>query len=288
LTHTRARICLAALAVFAFATLARIGPVAAHEYWLAPSNYRPGPGDTVAVRVFVGTGFRGESKPYTPRRTVRFTYEAGRAVDLTAVGVNGETVWARIVPTDRGGALLAYESNSTYIELPAAEFDRYLALEGLAGPLAARAKKGAQAGAGRELYRRSCKAWLAGTDPARATRVVRLPLEIVPLADPSRGPALEVRVLYEGKPLASALLRAWRQPLGPGNAPVSAAARDSVGPAAEARTDAQGVARLALEGAGEWILSTVHMVPATNPADADWQSTWASLTFARAGTEPAR
>jgi hypothetical protein len=30
------------------------------------------------------------------------------------------------------------------------------------------------------------------------------------------------------------------------------------------------------------------MVAAANPADADWQSTWASLTFARARTESAR
>jgi hypothetical protein len=34
--------------------------------------------------------------------------------------------------------------------------------------------------------------------------------------------------------------------------------------------------------AGEWLLGTVHMVPSRDPSAADWESTWASLTFGRA------
>jgi len=32
---------------------------------------------------------------------------------------------------------------------------------------------------------------------------------------------------------------------------------------------------------GEWLLSVVQMVPSAAPAEADWESTWASLTFER-------
>ncbi|WP_295119581.1 hypothetical protein [uncultured Chitinophaga sp.] len=30
---------------------------------------------------------------------------------------------------------------------------------------------------------------------------------------------------------------------------------------------------------GRWMFSTVHVVPYTNPEEADWQSYWGSYTF---------
>jgi uncharacterized GH25 family protein len=272
------RASIVALVLLAESASLSPGTASAHEYWLAPSTWRCAPGDTITARVFVGTGFRGEAKPYAPKRAVRFTFEGARSIDLMPVGINGETVWARINPVDAKGAVICYASNGTFIELPAADFDRYLKLEGLGAPRAARAKLGAAAPPGRELYRRSCKAWVRGDDASRITKTYGLPLEIVPDSDPAAQARVAFRVLYEGKPLANALVRAWRQPVG---APMAAATRDSVGPSAETRTDAQGHAALNLPGAGEWILSTVHMVPAADPAEADWQSTWGSLTFAR-------
>jgi hypothetical protein len=50
---------------------------------------------------------------------------------------------------------------------------------------------------------------------------------------------------------------------------------------AETRTDAQGRGKLPLAGAGEWLVSTVHMVPNDDASVADWQSTWSSLWFVR-------
>src|SRR6185436_20210579 len=117
------------------------------------NTWRCTPGDSVVVRAMVGTGFRGELKPYTPKRVVRFTFEGTRALDLLPVGVNGESVWARVTPADALGAVVCYESNGTYIELPPSEFDRYLKLEGLDAPLAARSRLPARP-PGRELYRR--------------------------------------------------------------------------------------------------------------------------------------
>jgi len=256
------------------------GDAAAHEYWLAPSTGRATPGDTVVVRAVAGTGFRGEFKPFNGPRTLRLTWEAARSVRLTPIGKFGDTQWARVVPVDAGGAMLTYVSDATAIELKADDFDKYLALEGLDAPLAARRALGSPRGPGREIYRRSCKAWLEGTDAARATRAYGLPLEIVPATDPVTKDALAFQVLYEGKPLAHALVRAWRQPLS-ASAPTAAASRDSVGPATETRTDATGHGHLALSGPGEWLVSTVHMVPNDDHAVSDWQSTWGSLWFVR-------
>ena len=162
---------------------ALLGPRAAdaHEFWLAPSRYAAGAGDTVAFGVLVGTGFRGELKPWAAPRAVRFTMLAQRARDLRPVTLNGDVVWARVVMPDPGGALV----------------------------------------------------------------------------------------------------RGWTRPLTPAGYPVAAAARDSLGPALSTRTGADGVASLDLTRAGEWMLSCVHMVPSEDTKEADWQSLWASLTFAR-------
>ncbi len=277
-------------------------PAAAHEFWLAPSTYRAAAGDTVAVAAFVGTGFRGERRPYAPSRVAALTLHAARTLDLAQAAVPGQSALARFVAADSGGAVVAYLSRFAALTQADSAFDAYLALEGLDAALAARARsraganarqqtsnpsRGSRGAAGaappgfvRERYRRCAKSWIAGSDPARALRPVGLPLEIVPLAPPGSAPAFELRVLFEGAPLEGALVRAWRAALGSDGRPTDAAARDSTGAVAEARTDAQGNATLAVATPGEWLVGVVHMIPSRDPVAADWESNWASLTFA--------
>jgi uncharacterized GH25 family protein len=270
---------IAALTCAAACTVA--GVARAHEFWLSPSRYEAAAGDTVALGVLVGTGFQGEEKPWAAPRAVRFTLRGERVLDLRGGAINGDLTWARVTMTDGGGALCAFQSNWADITLPASEFDEYLALEGLSGPLAARRALGERAGPGRERYARCPKSWIEGSSADRATHVEDLPLEIVPLEDPSGARSLRVRVLDHGRPLAGALVRAWNRPLAHGSTPVTAAARDSLGPAAEVRTGADGTATLDVSHPGEWLLACVHMVASEDRAEADWQSLWASLTFAK-------
>ena len=257
------------LLVIATSLAALATPARAHEFWLSPSSYRPAAGESVSIAMFVGTGFRGEVKPYAVPRSLRFVLRGPRESDLRGLATNGDPVAARFRTGDATGQLVAYESNFASIELPAAEFDRYLELEGLTGPLAAR--RGATQ-PGRERYARCSKTWIGVGLAERAARPVGLTLEIVPLADPATSARLPVRVLLRGKPLAGALVRAWNRPI---------AARDSVGPAFEGRTNARGEATLDTGRGGEWLVNAVHMEPSTDAQAADWQSFWASLTFAR-------
>ena len=126
----------------------------AHEFWLVPSSYVAGRGDTVNIRAYVGRRFRGEPKPYATTRVVRFELHGGSKRDLAPVGRNGDFTYARFVLPDAGGAIVVYESNYIPIELAADQFDHYLELEGLDGPRAQRAARGAAAGPGRETCRR--------------------------------------------------------------------------------------------------------------------------------------
>jgi hypothetical protein len=43
---------------------------------------------------------------------------------------------------------------------------------------------------------------------------------------------------------------------------------------------------LQMRNDGEWLVGVVHMVSCPAPAQADWQSYWASLTFARPHPNP--
>jgi uncharacterized GH25 family protein len=273
---------IASTLVCAMVGVSLAAPARAHEYWLTPAHYRAAAGELNSASAFVGTGFRGEPKPYAATRSVRFVLAAARTVDLGTAAVNGDLTWASFEMPDADGALVAYQSNFAIIELPAQEFDDYLKLEGLTEPLAARARLGEAAGPGRERYARCPKTWIAGARRERAMKPVGLPLEIVPLADPGSASPLPVRVLWRGRPLAGALVRAWNSPLDSAWTPRDAATRDSVGPSIEAVTDARGEARLTLARAGEWLVSSVHMVPCAERNEADWESWWASFTFARA------
>jgi uncharacterized GH25 family protein len=261
--------------------LAGLGaPARAHEYWLAPSGYAAAAHHVVEVGALAGTGFRGERKPWSALRCVRFVARARGKVDLAKASRNGDLAWARFEPTDDGGALIAYESDFARIELPADQFEAYLALEGLDGPLAARRARHVT-GPGRERYRRCAKTWLSGSADARALGAVGLPLELVPLSVPGTQARLSIRLLDHGRPLEHALVKAWRSPPDPGGLPRDPEKRDSVAVASQGRTDARGEVELPVDEPGEWLVSAVNMVPSADPAAADWESTWASLTFVR-------
>ena len=257
------------------------GPSRAHEYWLAPSSFRTAPSDTIALGALAGEGFAGERKPFAPGRVIRWRVRAGRELDLMPASTPGDTVWVRFAPGDGGGLLFGYESNFASLTLDGASFDRYLEEEGLDGPRQARRARG-DAGPGRERYRRCAKSYLAGNDSLRALEPLGMPCEIVPLSVPGREPSLRVRVLFEGRPLAGARLGAWRQPFEADGRPRDPVRRDPAPLFWSGRTDARGEAVIPVEAPGEWLLSVVHMVASHDPAAADWESTWASLTFARA------
>jgi uncharacterized GH25 family protein len=270
----------AAALVLTAATLLPLSAAHAHEYWLVPSAYDARPGQAVTVSAVAGTGFRGEKKPWAPDHAVRLVARTARVLDLSVVASPGELMWARFNPADDGGALLAFQSDFTPIQLPAATFDAYLADQGLDTPLAARARMTPRP-AGRERYRRCAKAWLAGRDASRALQPAGLPLEVLPLEVPGTAALLHVRLLWNGQPLANARIKTWRHACDAAGALADPETRDSVGVSSAARTDAHGEVTVRCAEPGEWLVSAVHMVPSSDVSKADWESTWASLTFVR-------
>src|SRR5947208_15439189 len=69
-------------------------PAFAHQYWLAPARYDAQARQPVEISAFAGTGFRGEGKPWSPGRCVRFVARTSRLIDLSRGAAPGETTWA--------------------------------------------------------------------------------------------------------------------------------------------------------------------------------------------------
>jgi hypothetical protein len=245
----------------------------AHEFWLEARPFMPDVGSSAAISLKVGENFEGELTPLVDERTAALRhYAAGTVVDQMPRLPRRAALPRLDVPIASAGLhLIAFDSQPITFALPADTFHAYLHDEGLDYVIEQRKAAGKATEPGRERYRRHVKSLLkAGgvSDGAYALKTGQR-LEITPLSDPyaaAPGSTLRFRLTFEGRPLASALVKGWHK-------------HDAQLLLIKTRTDAAGEAALSLPYAGEWMVSVVHMIPATNAPDADWDSFWGNLTF---------
>ena len=240
----------------------------AHNFWIEPTTFTPAPGQRVAVRLRVGAELQGDPVPRDPSLIKRFV----------AVGPSGEAPVPGVPNTEPAGFesfsapglyTIVYESGRSPVELDAAKFEQYLKEEGLEKIAAARARQGKSTAGAKEVFSRCAKALIAVGGPGSGhDRVFGQRIELVAEKNPytlAGGGELPVRLLYQGKPLAGALVMALQR-----------GRPDKI----TARSDSKGRATLKLDRPGFWLIKAVHMIPAPADAGADWESLWASLTFA--------
>jgi len=243
-------------------------PLLAHNFWIEPTTFTPAPGQRVAVRLRVGAELQGDPVPRDPNLIKRFV----------AAGPSGEAPVPGVPNTEPAGFeafaapglyTIVYDSGRSPVELDAAKFETYLKEEGLEAVAAARARQGKSAASAKEVFSRCAKALIAVGGPGSGhDRVFGQRIELVAEKNPytlAGGGELPVRLLYQGKPLAGALVMALQR-----------GRPDKV----TARSDAKGRVTLKLDRPGFWLIKAVHMIPAPADAGADWESLWASLTFA--------
>jgi hypothetical protein len=244
-----------------------VRPALAHEFWIEPQEFRPAPGAKVPVRLHVGQYFKGSSIPYLGDNYERFYHADSRGTEKIR-GVLGDDPAATL--TIRAAGRIWIVLRGVYYDLvyeKPGEFEAFLAKEGLEHlvPGGQSAKPPVK-----ETYSRCAKSLLlAGPAPPGSApdRAFGLPLELVAESDPYAGKPGEfrVRLLYRGAPLAGALVTAFHKGMPDRRL--------------EARTDAAGRARLALDRNGVWLLNAVHLFPASRKSGALWETMWTSLTF---------
>lgn len=245
-------------------------PALAHDMWIEPAAFQAQPGRPVSLRLRVGQDLLGDPLPRDPSLIRQFIVEdaAGRR---PVPGRAGGDPAGMILASQPGVMVAGYRSNHSTVEQDVAKFDAYLKEEGLDTLPALRGWK-ATGSTVAEVFSRCAKSLIAAGTPAAdapADRALGFTLELVAGNNPYSmrpGGEMPVRLTYESKPLAGALVVAINR-MNP-SAKVSA------------RTDRDGRVRLKLDAGGMWLIKAVHLVPAPAGVKAEWESLWASLTFA--------
>ena len=241
----------------------------AHDMWIEPVTFSPERGQIVSVRLRVGQDLLGDPLPRDPALVNQFVVEdtAGRR---PVIGRDGADPAGFFLVNSPGLAVIGYRSNPSAIEMAAEKFNQYVKDEGLDAVAALRARRNETGASAHEIFSRCAKSLVLSGSPsdAQGDRRLGFTLELVAERNPyalRAGQDLPVRLTYENRPLAGALVVAMNR-LNPSEK-------------LTARSDNDGRVRFKLRPGGMWLIKAVHMVPAPAGTKAEWASFWASLTF---------
>jgi uncharacterized GH25 family protein len=259
-----------ALVMLAAATLR------AHDLFLRLERYFVSPNSEVRVYVLNGTFSKSEGAVTRDRlRALDLVSPGGVAqLDTAAWVPAGDTTILTLRTGDAGTYVVGASLRPRELRLEAKDFNTYLATDGVPDVLEARRRSGELDRPARERYHKHVKAVLqvGARRSDGVDRALGYPAELVPLDNPyalRRGASLRVRALVDGKPV--------------GNQYVISGGRTAGGSRIAQRalrTDADGVARVRLRSAGVWYIKFIHMVRAAGDTTIDYESKWATLTFA--------
>ena len=248
-----------------------------HDLFLKPDAFFVAPHGTARLTALNGTFSSSEG-----------TVAADRLLDLAIVSpggrVKGDTsAWRAQDKASRwtagvgpaGTYVFGASLRPRLITLDGAKFNAYLAEDGLPDILAARTTAGELTKGATERYAKHVKALVQVGDTRTASfgAILGYPAELVPLDNPYvRGArTLRVRALVDGAPIANQVVLAG------GRTPSGGRIREQ-----SVRTDASGDAVIRLATAGVWYVKFIRMarVPAAAHDSVDYESKWATLTFA--------
>ena len=245
----------------------------AHDYWLQPDEFYVAAKSPATLRLFLGhEGTNVVERPYQKKMTLRFQLvSAGSARDLKRGAKEGAKPARTVKSLPVGTHWVVLKRDVSHITLKPAKFTSYLKHEGLERIIKARAEADETKKAGRERYSRYLKCLLQAGDKRDDTwkRVLKLKLEIVPLSNPADlkpGDSLQVRVLFEGKPL-------------PGSAIFCIQKSGGKATMQSTKTDRAGVAKFAVKLKGAYLVRLVHMRRTKSSKRADWESFWGAMSF---------
>ena len=251
-------------------------PLLAHDMWILPTTFSPESGEIVGVRLRVGQDLLGDPLPRDPALVNQFVVvdAEGRKPVVGRDGADPAGFLRVAVP---GLLVVGYRSNPSPIVLSADTFNQYVKEEGLDAVAALRSRRNQTNAGAREIFARCAKSLvLAGAaSEAQRDQTLGFALELVAERNPYAlrpGEELPVRLTYENRPLAGALVVALN--------------RANPAQKLTARSDNDGRVRFHLASDGLWLIKAVHMIPAPAHANADWASFWASLTFELRGAGP--
>lgn len=254
---------------------AAVLPAQAHDFCLLPVLPEAEPGTPFDLEMHVADVFPGEQVAWRVGKIVSLSMTDARGrTDIESPPLEGDPARALLSLRVPGTAVVALVTDPSYIELPAAEFDEYLAHEGHEAARAVRRQAGTPDAPGRERYTRHVKTILNARGPSASVALTRtgMILEIVPetaLDHLAPGGTLPVRAFYKDAPYADAPICATHEGRDGGHDVYAWCGR----------LDGAGRARVPITAAGWQMIRASKMVPVKGDPKADWHSYWTNLTF---------
>ncbi|MEO8576009.1 MAG: DUF4198 domain-containing protein [Gemmatimonadales bacterium] len=247
----------------------------AHDFFFRLDSFFVAPNSTVRIRALNGTFSSSENSVTTDRlRDLSVVSSAGREhPDTVTWSSKGDTSVFTLKTGSAGTYVVGASLKTREITLKSADFNTYLADDGIPDVLAARKKNGELAKDATERYSKHIKALLqvGASKTGDFSTVLGYPAEIIPLDNPYNlrpGSTLRVRTMVDGKAMGNQLV-------------VSGGRTKNGKRQVEKRTrsDAAGMARIKLSGSGQWYVKFINMVPYRGAEKINYESKWATLTF---------
>ncbi|HEV8598087.1 MAG TPA: DUF4198 domain-containing protein [Gemmatimonadales bacterium] len=275
----------------AIAILFSAGTLSAHDFWVVPDAFEVAAGANLEVRGQSGTKFPISQSAVAPERVSEARLIGATSDErITDLTTTGKSLLIRHRPTTPGQRIVAVALTARSTATTPERLKRYIALEG-APELAERYQREGAYPTSDSVTQVSAKFAKTivevGRDGPRAfAKLVGHALELVPLNDPSQlrvGDTLAVRLLYHGRPLAGAHLRAGVAP------PGLTASSDSAQAASAAATKdlsvatgPDGLARIAIPQDGLWNVRTLYAAATSGGSGGlsnGWEVYFATLVF---------
>jgi len=254
-------------------SLSLVASIFAHDLFLKTDSFFLQPNSKFTIKVMNGTFQESEGAVSFARLNDVSVVSAGKRVhpqeaDFTK---NETTAFMNLTTGEAGTYVVGLSTKHREITLKAADFNGYLKEDGLPDTLEERRKTGELEKDAKERYSKHVKAILQvgkkQTDDYKT--VLGYPVELVPQQNPyklKKGDAIEILCLKDGKPFAGQVVLAGREQKG------------KIIVSTDLRSDAKGIIKLRLDGAGQWYVKFINMTKLDDP-NLNYESKWTTLTF---------
>jgi uncharacterized GH25 family protein len=246
----------------------------AHDLFLKLDTYFLAPNSKATVRLFNGTFQKSDGLVARDRLqfiSLRRPQSPGLADEGLTWRDEDKTTVMEIQTRESGTYLVGVSTKPREISLNAAEFNDYLAHDGIPDTLSQRRKNNEFSKEVRERYSKHVRAVFQVGDKVTDDykHPLGYPVEIIPQQNPyalKAGDSLSVLCTLAGQPLVNQyVLASWDS-------------GDGKTHQLNARSDRQGIVRFKLDAPGKWYVKFIHMTPLNEP-NLNYESKWASLTF---------
>ena len=242
----------------------------AHDFWLVPDAFTVSASGEIVVKGQTGSAFPTTLSAVTPDRvTAARVIGAADEEQITALSTHENSLVLKHRPKTPGQKIVAVAVGWRQVKETAESFRKYLVAEGTEDALARYDRSGQLPKS--DIVRRYAKYGKTVVEVGNGGRAFDRdaghPLEFIPLADPAGAGQLQMRLMFQGKPLEGARVHAGM-----------ASPDGKPGKDVTLMTSNGGIITVPA-GVGLWNVRTIHVVPA--PAGAQWDVHWATFVYSR-------